>query len=353
MIRRCLAWSGAAAAMLLAGCTVMSFAPIAVPNSTATMPSTLNVPKVSEAEVRAELEVLQKAVPEEYKLQPGDSFAIIVDGQAELSRPEVTIMPNGMVSVAPIGYLRLAGLTVPQASDLLRQKYNDYLRDSTVVIEPQKVHPYTFTISGSVQSPGVYPFVFGNCRLMDAIVTAKGFTSTSLSTTGERYELADLANAYIVRNGKVLPVDFEKAVQGGDSLNNIPILPGDYIHIPSLEGGMITLLGEIGISRCIPYQPRMTLLQAIAHAGGLRETNSREVKVIRGGLKNPVVYNIDIRDRRHGRVQDFPLRPRDIVFVPRDNITEWNIIIKEIVPTVQLLNGLAGPFGNPGSFLYR
>ena len=66
-----------------------------------------------------------------------------------------------------------------------------------------------------------------------------------------------------------------------------------------------------------------------------------------------MVFTLDIREIRYGRVKDFRLRPNDIVFVPRDAITEWNILISQILPTVQLLNGLAGPFGSPSSLLYR
>ena len=75
--------------------------------------------------------------------------------------------------------------------------------------------------------------------------------------------------------------------------------------------------------------------------------------MIRGGLKNPVVYTVNIKDMQLGRSKDFALKPKDIVFVPRDAISEWNLIIRQILPTIQMLNGLAGPFGSPSSFLYN
>ena len=74
--------------------------------------------------------------------------------------------------------------------------------------------------------------------------------------------------------------------------------------------------------------------------------------MIRGGLKSPVVYNINIKNMQLGRIRDFALKPKDIVFVPRDPISEWNVIMRLILPTVQVLNGLAGPFGNPASTFY-
>ena len=36
----------------------------------------------------------------------------------------------------------------------------------------------------------------------------------------------------------------------------------------------------------------------------------------------------------------------DIVFVPQDDVTKWNTIIRKLLPTLQFVNMLAGPFGS-------
>lgn len=333
--------------IFLAGCASVPFTPIAVPEATMLRPE----PPVNHAREYAELEKLQRVRPQEYRIAPGDIFAVIVDGQEKLSRPQVTVLPDGTISIAPIGSVKLAGLTLPEAGKLLNNKYAEFLRNSNVVLEPVTLKNYTFTIGGTVTSPGIYPFVFGSFRLTDAIAMAKGLLS--VGNTGEKLVLADLENAYIARDGRILPVDFTKALVDGDPLYNIPIMSGDYIYIPSLETGKITILGEVTKQCCIPFQPDLTLLQAIGLSGGLKETNSRDIKIIRGGLKSPVVYNVNIKDMQLGRVRDFALKPKDIVFVPRDAISEWNVIMRMILPTVQVLNGLAGPFGNPASTFYE
>jgi len=338
--------------ILLAGCTSPPFAPVAVPNNSTVM-EVLEGPRPDPKQIKAELESLQKVTAGDYRLKPGDSFAIVIDGQIEQSRPVVRITPGGGISVAPIGYVKVAGLTIPAAARLLTDKYKRFFRNCEIIIEPQEFKPDSFTISGSVKNPGIYPFVFGSFRLLDAVAAAGGLATITAGAKGDRYELADLENAYIVRNGRVLPVDFVEAVVKGNPLHNIPLMNSDAIQIPSLDNGKITVLGEVKDPDCIPYQPNLTLLQAIGYAGGLKETNSWDVKVIRGGLKNPVVFTMDIVDIQKGRRMDFALKPRDIVFVPRSGISEWNVIVRQILPTVQLLNGLAGPFGSPSTFLYR
>ena len=338
--------------MLCAGCATTPFAPVDVPNNTTTY-KRQEGPKPDPKKVLEELHKLQKVKAPEYVFHPGDSFAIVVDGQPESTPPSnVVVLPNGAISVAPIGYVNVAGLTIPQTMELLQKKYSKFVRNCTIIIEPIKIKPDEFAISGAVNKTGINPFVFGNFRLIDALAMSGGF-ATAGGRDNDRYELADLENAYLMRDGKVLPVDFVEALVKRNPLHNIPIMNGDYIHIPSLDAGKIAVLGEVGDPDCYPYQPNLSLLQAIAMAGGLKETNSRDIKVIRGGLKNPVVFTLDIREIRYGRVKDFRLKPLDIVFIPRDAISEWNVLVRQILPSVQLLNGLAGPFGSPSSFLYK
>ncbi len=334
-------------ALLCTGCNSTPFAPIAVPRNTVIVrPET---PR-NQARKYAELERLQRVMPAAYTITSNDVLAIAVEGQAELSRPSVLVMPDGTISVAPIGSLSVVGRTLQDVAAELQKKYQKYVKDCNVVVEPVSLKPYKFTIGGTVTAPGVYPFAFGNFRLTDAVAMAQGLLT--VGDNGGKQVLADLENAYISRQGKILPVDFKLALEQGSTLNNIPILDGDYIYIPSLENGKITVLGEVGGQNCLPFQPDLTLLQAIALSGGLKETNSKDIKVIRGGLKNPVVYNINIKDIQQGRSMDFLLQPRDIVFVPRDPISEWNVIIRLITPSIQFLNGVAGPFGNP-AMLYN
>lgn len=334
--------------IMFTGCQNTPFLPVAVPDNTSLRPE----PPVNRAHEHAELEKLQRATPSEYRIAPADTFAVVVDGQATFNRPQVVVMPDGTISIAPIGSVKLAGLTLPEATRLLNSKYKKFLRECNVILEPITLKNYTFTIAGTVNAPGIYPFTFGSFRLTDAVAMAKGLLTT-VGTNSERFILADLTGAYVARNGKILPVDFVKALEEGDLLYNIPIMSGDYIYIPSLESGKITVLGEVDNPDCIPYQPNLTLLQSIALVGGLKETNSSDIKVIRGGLKNPVVFNINIKDLQMGQAKDFALKPKDIVFVPRDAISEWNVIVRQILPSIQLINGIAGPFGSPSSFLYK
>lgn len=155
-------------ALLLAGCSSVPFAPVAVPEATMLR----REPPVNRTMEIAELKELQQAKAPEYRIAPGDSFALVVEGQEKLSRPQVTVLPDGTISVAPVGAVKLAGLTLTDAGQLLNRKYGRYIRNCNVVLEPVTLKNYTFTIGGTVTEPGIYPFTFGSFRLTDAVAMA-------------------------------------------------------------------------------------------------------------------------------------------------------------------------------------
>lgn len=334
------------AVLFVTGCSNTPFAPIAVPKGTAMRPA----PKRENvAKERLELKQLQKAGIPDYRIMPGDVFAFVIPNREDLSRDSIKVMADGSISIAPIGHVKVSGLTIPQASGLLTEKYKQYIREIEVVLEPISTRKPTVTVVGAVGKPGIYPIFLGSTRISDAMALAGGVLST---TTDEKepLQLSDLEKAYIVRNGKILPVNFNKVMTKGDWLHNIPVMDNDYIYVPSLENARVTILGEVKIPSSVIYQPEMTVLQAIGKVGGLKDTKSEDIKIIRGGLKNPVVYHLNVQDMQMGKLADFALEPSDIVFVPKKAISKWNVMVRDLMFSIQMLNTLAGPFGSPAQF---
>ena len=327
-------------ALAVTACNNTPFGGVAVPGMTSVVPREPG----DELAVQEELKALHVVNPTPYEIHPGDTFRLSVYNQQDLTT-DILIAPDGTASLPLVGILKLAGLNMEDAAELVTKRLSGYLRSPIVSLSPISVSGYYFTIAGRVLRPGNYTVSIGQTRLLDAISLAGGFqTGTFHSDT---VELADLDSAYIKRDGKKLPVDFKKLVFEGDDLNNIPVLNGDYIYIPSTMNGSIIFLGEVGSNTYVGYSEGMTLLQGLAYASGLRtETYNQFIRVIRGGMENTVVYTVNIDDILNGRMKDFVLQANDIVYVPMDDISEWNRIVRKLLPTLQLVNLLAGPFGS-------
>jgi hypothetical protein len=67
------------------------------------------------------------------------------------------------------------------------------------------------------------------------------------------------------------------------------------------------------------------------------------VIVIRGGMNDPILYRVNIDDVLHGKIPNPALLSNDIVYVPKDAFSEYNVFVRKLFPTGQLLNMLLSP----------
>ena len=327
-------------ALVMAACNTTPFGGIAVPGMTSVMPKQ----EGDSDAIQEELKALHVVNPTPYEIHPGDTFQMSVYNQPDLTT-NILIAPDGTASLPLVGILKLAGMNLEDATKMTEKKLSTYLKSPIVTLSPLSVSGYYFTIAGRVEKPGNYTVSIGQTRLLDAIALSGGFRTGSFHN--DTVELADLDNAYIKRDGKKLPVDFKKLVYEGDDLHNIPILNGDYIYVPSTMHGYIIFLGEVGRNTYVGFTEGMTLLQGLSYVDGLKtDTYSEYVRVIRGGMDNTVVYTVDIDHILNGKAKDFKLHANDIIYVPQDGISRWNRLIRKFLPTLQMVNLLAGPFGS-------
>ena len=326
--------------LVITACNNTPFGGIAVPGMTSVEPKL----EGDYYTIQEELKALHVVNPTPYEIHPGDSFSMNVYNQPSLSSTFI-IAPDGTASLPLVGIIKLSGLNLEDATNLIEKQLTQYLRSPIVSLAPQGVSGYYFTIAGRVIKPGNYTVSLGQTRLLDAIALSGGFEKGQFH--GDTVELADLDNAYIKRDGRKLPVDFKKLVYEGDDLNNIPVLNGDYIYVPSTMSGYIIFLGEVGNNSYVGFTEGMTLLQGLSYVGGLKPgTYNSYIRVIRGGKENTVVYTVNVDKILKGKMKDFNLNANDIIYVPQNDITLWNNFIRDILPTIQLINLLAGPFGS-------
>jgi protein involved in polysaccharide export with SLBB domain len=96
-----------------------------------------------------------------------------------------------------------------------------------------------------------------------------------------------------------------------------------YVDGEVAKPGMLSLLGF------------MTVLQAISQAGGLKETaRMSEVIIIRHGSDSqPFAFPVNVRKVIDGTDirQDIPLKPFDIVYVPRSPIVNINVWVDQYI----------------------
>lgn len=111
-----------------------------------------------------------------------------------------------------------------------------------------------------------------------------------------------------------------------------------FILLKVLNRKVIVFHGSGGSSSIVALNnDNMNLLDALASTSGIAVTGKAyNIKLIRGNLKNPVIYQIDLSTIEGMRQADLQLQANDIIYVePTRNIAE-SVLVK-ISPVIGLL----------------
>ena len=275
-----------------------------------------------------------------YRMNAGDEIEIRVYDHEDLGMT-TKIGPDGIIGFAFIGQVKLSGHTISEGADAIRAGLAPYVKNPVVSITVKAILSETATIAGSCAKPGVFG-ISNSTRLADLYAMAG--SSANRLFNGVDVDVADLEHSLFIRKGQILPVDFRVAIEKGDPLHNIRIRKGDYIYIAQRMESSVTICGEIKHPHKRLFEPGMGLIETLTAAGWMQETHWQHVIIIREGLTNPKMYKVDVDGILAGKCRNVYLKAGDIVYVPKDNLSEYNVFVRKLLPTIQIVNLLTSRF---------
>jgi polysaccharide export outer membrane protein len=281
---------------------------------------------------------------EPYRLGIGDALEVSIYG-LDNSRRRVPIDPSGSITYMGVGTVRAAGRTVDELREelqrLLAQTYRYYL----INVVPVTFGSLSYTVLGQVTNPGMYP-MHGRTTIVEALCRAGGLSSGQYRAS--TVDLADMQHAVLIRGGATVPVDFEALILKGDTAWNADLASGDIIHIPSVLKKSVYVLGEVQFPRSIGFYGSVTLMGALAEAGGTLAGAGRTAYLIRGKLAEPRLGQVDLEDLLRGKAADVPLAPDDIIYIPARRFEFARGVVEAAMRSFALTVA-----GDSGSALYR
>lgn len=320
--------------VIVAGC---SSAPILQESRVEAEPQYLEEVKTAhedDSKIIEELQALQLIEYDEYRIGRGNIFDVHVSGEPELFTENALVKNDGYVSLQMIGEVYVTDMTIAEATSEIEKHYAVYLKDPKVSIIPRELKSATITIIGKVNQPGNYE-ITTDMRILDVIAEAQGLATGYVD--GDTIEVSDLTRSYIVRDNRILPVDFFELVRNGNMIHNIPVVDGDFIFIPSLINQEVYIVGNVNNPNKYPYKENMTVMQMVAYAGGIKSGSYANLYIIRGGLSHPRLFKINSKDILRGNIQDFPIKQNDIVYVSKDFFTSFNDLVGKVLPGLQAI----------------
>lgn len=164
------------------------------------------------------------AIGAPYTIGIGDILGIHVWKDAEISRPNVMVRPDGRISLPLVGDVQAAGLAPSALSAMITDKLKDYITDPHVTVIVEAINSYRVYMLGHVLKSGVYTFQ-NPTRLVEAIASAGGFD-----------QFADTSHIIVLSSrggGQTrVEVEFKKIVSGARLEDNIILHPGDTVIVP-------------------------------------------------------------------------------------------------------------------------
>ena len=160
---------------------------------------------------------------DEYVIGPDDVLSISFWREKDLSA-DVTVRPDGKVTVPLLNDVMASGRTPEQLRDAIQQLARAYLEDPTPTVVVKEIKSRRVFITGQVEKPGPYPL---NDRLtvLQLIAVAGGLK-----------EFADGKSITVMRtvNGRVvaLPFNYRDVVRRKHLDQNVELRPGDTVVVP-------------------------------------------------------------------------------------------------------------------------
>ena len=199
-----------------------------------------------------------------YQLEVGDRFVVTVDGYPEYSKERipVPIQLDGYVSYPLIGLIKVAGLTVSELEGQMQSAFSKHLPTARVFVtlmQPKR----TILVFGAVE-----PKARGNLHVFEV---GQVYLLQALASAGINYELADLTDISIWRDGKLFKrVDYLNLISAGGP--DIPLKDYDTILVPSIfQQRPVRVIGAVVAPGAYPItEPQVPATQVLRLAGGSR-----------------------------------------------------------------------------------
>ena len=219
----------------------------------------------------------QPAVRADYVIGPRDLLVVQVVGEPSASGT-MRVDADGAITLPLIGRVQAGGKTVLQlAEDVRRALADGFFTDPKVSATVQEYGSQKIFVLGEVRTPGSYPLQ-GETTLLAALALA----GSTLPSAGDTVVINRPRHAQApggeTASDEFLRVNLRDLQSGLASSQNLRLQDGDTVFVPKVESIFVT--GQVRNAGAFAYQEGLTVLQAIALAGGLNDRGSMSRLVI-------------------------------------------------------------------------
>ncbi|MBI5094666.1 MAG: polysaccharide export protein [Candidatus Hydrogenedentes bacterium] len=281
--------------------------------------------------------------PDEYPIGPDDllDFRSLDDPSLSSS---VTVRYDGCISLPLVPDLVVKNATRSQAEDMIRKAYSKVFKDPQVSLTIRESRSKSFYVMGDVNKAAEFPYK-RDTTLLDAINTAGGLRINQRSGDTFVGQQGQLTKALIIRHvgdeRQITEYDLRNLSSPGPHASDTPVYPGDIVYVP--EGvNLIYVIGEVRSPGVFQMTEGMKLLELIVRTGGPDFSTAKLKHVVLLREVDETHTEVLIVDLKHilSTGQDVPLKPGDVVYVPRKDLVRAQEFVGRFTGSLSPLMGL-------------
>ena len=159
-----------------------------------------------------------------FTIGPEDVLGILFWRDQEMSG-DVTVRPDGMITLPLIRDVKAAGLTPDQLADRIQEAVREFITDASVTVVVRQMNSRKVFITGEVARPGAYPLGSSSMTVMQLIAVAGGLN-----------EFAEAGSISVIRveagKTRTFAFDYANVARGRKPEQNMVLRPGDTVVVP-------------------------------------------------------------------------------------------------------------------------
>ena len=232
------------------------------------------------------------ATPQDYVLGPGDQLVIDVYGASQKSY-QLTVSPEGTVTVPDFGPITVSGMTVAAANSRIRSSLGSRYSSSSLKVSVGQTRTILVNVMGEVKQPGTYH------------LSAFASVFHALYAAGGIGDLGTLRNVRVLRGGNLVTiVDIYEYILNGRLAGNIRLKDGDVIQVGAYDC-LVNVTGNVKRPMYYEMRANESVSTLLKYAGGFSgDAYRKSVRLVRKTGERFGVFNIDEFEQASFKVAD-------------------------------------------------
>lgn len=256
------------------------------------------------------------ATPANYLLGAGDKVVIDVWGASQQTF-EGTISPDGVIVIDGVGPIKLAGLTVKQATQTVKSQLGRFYSDCSFSLSVGDTRSIQVQVVGDVVMPGTYT------------LSSLSSAFNALYAAGGISEIGTLRDIKVYRGGhQIATIDVYDYLLNGNQKGDVRLQDNDIIQVGPYEC-LVNVRGKIKRPMFYEMKRSESVKQLLTYAGGFSgDAYTKNVRLSRKSGQEYSMHTIDEFQMGNFNVMDGDSLYVDSVIARYSNMVEVRGAVK-------------------------